>query len=150
MNHTAPSHPYLSWAVHRDLASLFANWRAYVKELGPDAFLLIILLEAIRLESFRYGTFNYRDIERALDISPATLRRWLHTLKEEGFLTTEPAPDTNRADAHFSIHLRSPSRAVSRRPLTRKRTPQRATSRHALTRERTRRAPSNRPIERKR
>jgi hypothetical protein len=97
--------PRLPWAIHRDLARLLAGWRRYVKDLGPDAFFFLLLLEGLRLESPKSDAFRYRDVEQILGVSPATIRRWLQTLKLAGLITLEPVPGTNRAHTSFRVHL---------------------------------------------
>lgn len=116
------SSPSLSWAVHRDLAHLLSGWRDYVKKLGRDAFGLLLILEAVRLHVRDVDTFRYRELEETLSISPATLRRWLRTLKTAGLVTTEPVPGSNRAEAAFQIHLEAPRKRRRTSALTSERT----------------------------
>ncbi len=110
--------PPLSWSIHRDLARLLAGWQGYVENLGRDAFSLLLVLEAVRLQSRTTDVFRYRDLEKALKVSPATLRRWLRILKKTGLLTAEPSPGSNRTEAHFRIHLEAPSKQAPKRSLT--------------------------------
>lgn len=103
-----PAPPTLSWPVHRDLAYLLNHWRAWTRMIGRDSFGLLLALEALRLESPTGDTFRYRDLEKALDVSPPTLRRWLASLRIAGLLTTTPVPGTNRTEATFEIHAATP------------------------------------------
>jgi hypothetical protein len=117
----APSEPTLSWPVHRDLARILRNWGSWIERLGRDALFLLVVLEAIRLEERETDTFRYRELEQVLDVSPATLRRWIAILKQTGALTTEPVPGSNRTAAHFQIHLDA-ARSLRKGALTSKRT----------------------------
>lgn len=114
--------PALSWSIHRDLARLLVDWQGYVERLGRDAFSLLLVLEAVRLQSRTTDVFRYRDLEKALNVSPATLRRWLRILKSSGLLTVEPSPGSNRTEVHFRIHLESPSKRTPKSSLRGERT----------------------------
>lgn len=106
---TSPARPpSLSWSIHRDLARLLTDWRAYTRRLGRDAYSFLLVLEALRLESRDTDIFRYRDLEKTLAVSPATLRRWLRILRTVGLLTIRPVPGTNRMEGHFTIHLDGP------------------------------------------
>jgi len=97
--------PTLSWAVHRDLAKVFGHWRKYVKRVGADAFALLIVLEAIRLDERSSDTFRYADLRETLGISPATLRRRIGRLRAVGFLSMTTVAGSNRTEAKFRIHV---------------------------------------------
>ncbi len=114
--------PRLSWAIHRDLAQLLSRWDDYVKKLGRDAFSLVLVLEGIRLHARDVDTFVYRDLEDALSISPATLRRWLRTLRNSGLVTMEAVPGSNRTAANFHIHLQASTNRRRTNPLSGERT----------------------------
>lgn len=99
-----------------------AGWQGYVERLGRDAFSLLLVLEAVRLQSRTTDVFRYRDLEKALNVSPATLRRWLRILKNAGLLTAEPAPGSNRTEVHFRIHVETPSKRMPKSSLKAERT----------------------------
>lgn len=81
---TSPRPARLSWAVHRDVARIFADWQQRFSPLGSEAFAFLLVLEAVRVTGPKPDRVHYGELAQALDVSTNTLRRWLRTLELGG------------------------------------------------------------------
>lgn len=113
---STPKTVRLSWAVHRDIARIFADCPQRFRDLGSEAFAFLLVLEARRVNGLKPDRFHYGELAQDLDVSTNTLRRWLRTLKTAGVVTTAFVPGTHNAQAYFEIHL---DRAAPGRPASR-------------------------------
>ena len=92
-------------AIRQDLTTILTGWSKYMQKLQSEAFAFLVVLEGIKLSGGSEPRFNYRELEKAMNVSSSTLRRWLGALKKAGIVDTQFVPGTNRAEATFDINL---------------------------------------------